>query len=114
MGGGGEEVEEEEEEEWNCKRAKRIEEKDTWKVVFLYLLFLRGGGFMWTNYCALYQKSNLCIPGKENARPQSQFLHSCVCLWAIYIFPGSVHIFGWSKIDRPILEIYKSLKDIWV
>jgi hypothetical protein len=38
-----------------------------------------------------------------------------ICLWAIYIFPGSVHIFGCcSKIDRPILEIYKSLTDIWV
>ncbi len=34
------------------------------------------------------------------------------CLWAINIFPGSVHIFGCSKIDRPILEIYKSLTDI--
>jgi hypothetical protein len=35
-----------------------------------------------------------------------------MCLWAIYIFPGSVH--SCSKIDRPILEIYKSLTDIWV
>jgi hypothetical protein len=25
-----------------------------------------------------------------------------------------VYIFGCSKIDRPILQIYKSLKDIWV
>ncbi len=31
-----------------------------------------------------------------------------------YIFPGSVHIFGCSKIDGPILEIYQSLTDIWV
>ncbi len=36
------------------------------------------------------------------------------CLWAFYIFPGSVHILGCSKTDRPILEIYKSLTDIWV
>ncbi len=36
-----------------------------------------------------------------------------MCLWAIYIFPGLVHIFGCSIIDRPILEIYKSLTDIW-
>jgi hypothetical protein len=37
-----------------------------------------------------------------------------MCLWAIHIFPGSVHIFPCSRIDRPILEIYKSLTDIWV
>ncbi len=37
-----------------------------------------------------------------------------MCLRAIYIFPWSVHIFGCCKIDRPILEIYKSLTDIWV
>ncbi len=28
-------------------------------------------------------------------RPQSQFPHSCI-LWAIYIFPPSVHLFSWS------------------
>ncbi len=37
-----------------------------------------------------------------------------MCLWSIYILPGSVHIFSCSKIDRPFLEIYKSLTDIWV
>ncbi len=47
------------------------------------------------------------------------FSGNCVALvptstWAIYIFPGSVHIFGCSKIDRPILETYKSLTDIRV
>ncbi len=61
---------------------------------------------------ALYRKSNICIPRKGIARPQFQFLF--MFLWAIYIFPGSVHIFGCSKIDIPILEIYKSLTDIWV
>jgi hypothetical protein len=35
-------------------------------------------------------------------------------MWAIYIFPGSVFIFSRSRIDRPILEIYKSIGDTWL
>ncbi len=37
-----------------------------------------------------------------------------MCLQAIYIFPGSFHIFPCSRIGKPILEIYKSVTDIWV
>ncbi len=37
-----------------------------------------------------------------------------MCLWAIYIVTGSVHIFSSSRIGRPILEIYISLTDIRV
>ncbi len=32
-----------------------------------------------------------------------------MCLWAIYIVPGSVY----SRLGRPIVGIYKSLKDAW-
>ncbi len=61
---------------------------------------------------ALQGKTHLCIPFLGIARPQSQFPHSCVCEGFICIFPGLVHIFPFSRIGRPILEIYKSLTDI--
>ncbi len=35
-------------------------------------------------------------------------------LWAIYIFPGSVSLFGCNKIGRQFLGIYESLTDTWM
>jgi hypothetical protein len=34
-----------------------------------------------------------------------------MCFWAIYIFPGLVHLFSLQQNSRPILEIYKSLTE---
>jgi hypothetical protein len=41
-------------------------------------------------------------------------ISTLTCLWAIYIFPGSVYVFFCSWIGRPIVGIYKSLTDTWM
>jgi len=71
---------------------------------------LSGGNNTETTTCTV-PKIRTSIPRNENARPCSQFLQS-LYLGAIYIFPGSVCLFGCRKIGRPILGIYKSIKDI--
>jgi hypothetical protein len=50
----------------------------------------------------LQRKSHLCIPFLGIARPQSQ-----VSVSDLYVPRISPHIFGFGKIDRPILGIYK-------
>jgi len=40
----------------------------------------------------LYRKSNLCLPGKGIALPQSQFLHTCVCERFIYSQERSTYL----------------------
>ncbi len=46
------------------------------------------------------------FPEKE-LRGLSLNSYTFMCLWALYIFPGSVHIFGCGKLGRLIQEIYK-------
>ncbi len=69
-----------------------------------------GDGFCFT----LQRKSRLWIPFLGIARPQFQFLHSCVCERFLYSQDRSTYLVAEKYVDRPILEIYKSLTDIWV
>ncbi len=48
---------------------------------------------------------NYVFPEKELRGLSPNF--TFMCLWAIYIFPGLVHIFSCSRIVRPIVGIYK-------
>ncbi len=55
-----------------------------------------------------YQNFETNVPRKGISGSQSQFPHSCMCLWAIYIFPRSVCLFcrrkyvdrSWNYINR--------------
>ncbi len=65
---------------------------------------------------------DLCIPRNETVQPryfQNRIIMFCLpiptlmYLWDIYKFPGSVCQICCSQICRPILGIYKQLKDTW-
>ncbi len=48
---------------------------------------------------------NYVFKGKElRGLSPNSYIH--VSLWAIYLFPGSIHIFSCSRIGRPIVGLY--------
>jgi hypothetical protein len=57
-------------------------------------------------HAALYRKSDLCVPEMKlrGLLVPNSYIHGSVR--DLYIFPGSVCLFGCRKIGRPILEIY--------
>jgi hypothetical protein len=60
---------------------------------------------------SLYRKPDLCIRRNEAARPHFNSRQTSICEPFIYVFLGSVCLFGCSKIGWPILGIYKLLTD---
>ncbi len=62
-----------------------------------------GDGWMWLYECMCVCYKKWKINKKSGIMPPN-----------IYILPGSVSLFGCSKIGRPTLGIYKSLTDTWM
>ncbi len=79
-----------------------------WSSPAGYLPVLGINSCVWVNNSSCWAEGG--VPG--GCQPVS--IYTFMCLWEIYIFPGLVHIFPCSRIGRPILEIYKSLTDLWV
>ncbi len=63
----------------------------------------------WTeNWNKIFSERKLC------GRSPNFLISTFKYLWAIYLFPPTVCLFGCSKISRPIVGIYKSLTDVWL
>ncbi len=74
----------------------------------LYACFHAHVAQLWT----LQRKSNLCTPRKKLPGLSPNF-HIHVSVGVLYI-PTIGPLFSCSRIDRPILGIYKSLTETWM
>jgi hypothetical protein len=75
-----------------------------WQLLLIILLLLASA------VMSPPLQRHLYIPFLGIARPQPQFLHSCVCERFTYIFPGSAHIFPPAEMAAPSWEyMYNSL-----
>jgi hypothetical protein len=95
-GGGGKVAAKEMDAYW----VRSIRHFETWDISWYFVAHALQRRFKYV----YSQKSNCAA-----LFPISIFIH----LWAIYIFPGSVHLFCCNQVGRPIVEMYKSVTDIW-